>query len=104
VHADNVSYVDIAGVRDDAGTMLTFFAVNRNGEQAVDLALSLEGFGAPRIAEHLTITHPDLEAVNTADNPDNVVPIAGTGAAVEDGKVQLSLPPYSYHVIRVAVG
>jgi alpha-N-arabinofuranosidase len=102
--AGGVPYVDIAGVRDEAGTTLTFFAVNRNGEQAVDLALSLEGFGTPRITEHLTIRHPDLEAVNTAGNPDNVVPIAGTGAAVEDGKVHFSLPPYSYHVIRVAVG
>ena len=48
--ADNVPYLDIAGVHDEAGGALTFFAVNRHGGETIDLDVDLHGFGAARIA------------------------------------------------------
>ena len=102
--ADNVPYLDIAGVRSEDGRTLTFFAINRHGGETLETEIALAGFESPRITAHETIVHDDLEAVNTADNPDNVIPIGGTGATIEDGKVKLALPPYSYHLLRIAVG
>ncbi|MEZ5665894.1 MAG: alpha-N-arabinofuranosidase [Alphaproteobacteria bacterium] len=101
--ADKVRFVDIAGVQNDDG-MLTFFAVNRHGSESATLDIGLHGFATPRLALHKTIRHDDLEAVNTADAPDNVAPVDAAGAAVEDGRVKAVLAPHSYHVIRVAFG
>ena len=49
------------------------------------------------------MTHPDLRAVNTMEQPDLIAPKPGTGAAVEDGVLHLTLPPYSWQMIRVSV-
>ena len=42
--ADNVPYLDISAVHDEAGRTLTFFAVNRHGGESIDLEASLQGF------------------------------------------------------------
>ena len=47
--------------------------------------------------------HPDLKAVNSAANPDNVVPKTVGGTKVEDGALRCKLPPLSYNVIRLSV-
>ena len=98
--AKNVGYADIAAVANDDGTV-TLFAVNRHGSEAIDATVALEGFGALRVIDHQVMTHADLEAANTAGNPGNVVPRAGSGAAVANGTLSVSLPPYSYQMIRL---
>ena len=101
--ASGVSYLDVAGVHDgDAGT-LTFFVVNRNGGEAAEVELSLEGFGPARSVEHTLIHHTDLEARNTQDNPDNVSPQKGDGARLDGGGVHLTVPAHSYSMVRVTL-
>ncbi len=99
----SIPYLDIAGVHDDQAETITFFAINRHGDQTLTTDISLQGFGTPSILEHMVITHKNLEATNTAKNPDNVVPVAGDTASVKGTTLTLKLPPYSYHVIRVKV-
>ncbi len=99
--AAGVSYLDISGVHDADAGKITFFAINRNGDAALEVDLSLEGFGAARGVTHTVIRHDDLEARNTADNQTNVVPVAGTGARLESGGLSLTLPPYSYSLVQV---
>ncbi len=67
-----------AGVHDEEGGTLTFFAVNRHGSEAIDLEVSLQGFGAARIVDHQVMTSANLEAVNTLKNP--------TASDAEQGK------------------
>jgi alpha-N-arabinofuranosidase len=99
--AANVSYLDIAGVHDgDAGT-LTFFAVNRHGGEAMTIDLPLEGFGNARSVTHTLIKHDDLEATNTKDNPNNVAPRQTDDATLNGSAVRVTVPPYSYSMIRV---
>jgi alpha-N-arabinofuranosidase len=101
--AAGVSYLDIAGVHDaDAGTV-TFFAINRNGSEPLEVDLSLERFGTPRAVSHTLIRHDDLEARNTKDAPDTVVPQDGEGARIDGQGLSLVLPPYSYSMIRVSL-
>src|SRR5271154_5324490 len=50
--ADNVPYLDISGVHDEAGKTLTFFAINRYGSGPLDLDVNLQGFAAAKIMEH----------------------------------------------------
>jgi alpha-N-arabinofuranosidase len=101
--AGDVAYADISGVHDEASGHVSFFAVNRHGKEAIELDLSLEGFGAASIADHQIMTHADLRAVNSAENPGNVVPKRGSNAVVKEGRLTLSLPPYSYQMIRLKV-
>ncbi|WIV51560.1 alpha-N-arabinofuranosidase [Marivivens sp. LCG002] len=99
--AANVSYLDISGVHDAASGVLTFFAVNRNGTEHLDIDLAIERFGSPKSVEHTILKHDDLEARNTAEEPNKVVPKQGDGAKITAGGLSLSLPPYSYSVVRV---
>jgi alpha-N-arabinofuranosidase len=101
--ADNVPYADIAGVHDEAGKTLTFFAVNRHGTETIDVEVALNGFTAGKIVDHQVMTHANLAAVNTAKEPNAVVPKKGTGASVAEGTLKLKLAPYSYQMIRLAV-
>ncbi|MEZ4833906.1 MAG: alpha-L-arabinofuranosidase C-terminal domain-containing protein [Caldilineaceae bacterium] len=54
----------------------------------------------PRV-EHITLTHPDLKAVNTQDNPDNVSPRSNGDAQIVDNELRASLPAASWNVIRM---
>ncbi|EAR53148.1 alpha-L-arabinofuranosidase [Oceanicola granulosus HTCC2516] len=103
VHGDNVPYVDVAGVHDEEGGFVTFFAVNRNQTEAMELDLTVAGFGSARIVEHKMIRHDSLEAVNTADKPDEVAPQDVEGANLDGERLSANLPSLSYHMIRVAV-
>jgi alpha-N-arabinofuranosidase len=101
--ADNVPYVDVSGVHNEEDGTLTFFAVNRHGSESLALDVALEGFGAASVIDHQVMTHSNLEAVNTADNQNEVGPKKGTGAKVDGDRLQASLPPYSYQMIRLKV-
>ena len=101
--ADNVPFVDVAGVHDAAGDTVTLFAVNRHASEAIDMAVSLQGFGAAVVVDHQVMTHAMLEAVNTATDQTNVAPKKGSGCKVEGGTLTAKLPPYSYQMIRLKV-
>ena len=73
--ADNVPYIDIAGVHDEGGGTATFFVVNRHATETLDTEISLKGFGKATIIDHQVMTHGMLEAVNTATVLSNVAPL-----------------------------
>jgi alpha-N-arabinofuranosidase len=102
--ADNVPYLDISGVHDEAAGTLTFFAVNRHGAESLDLAVALQGFGKATLIDHQAMTHPNLEATNTLKEMHAVGPARGSGAMVVDGELNAKLPPYSYQMYRLSVG
>lgn len=101
--ADNVPYLDIAGVHDETSGTLTFFAVNRHGTDSLDLELSLQGYAPKAIVDHQVMTHANLEAVNSLKDQNAVVPTKGTGAKIADGMLTAKLPPLSYQMIRVSI-
>jgi alpha-N-arabinofuranosidase len=101
--ADNVPYVDIAGVHDAGGQALTFFVVNRHASETIDLDVSLQGFGAATVYDHQVITNESLAAVNTLSAPLAVAPKIGADAAVDEGRLKAKLPPYSYQMIRLSL-
>ena len=99
--AANVKYLDISGVHDADEGSLTFFAVNRNGKEPMEIDLSLEGFGDAKSVEHTLIKHNDLEATNTEKNPDNVKPESAGGAQIRGNMLSLVVPAHSYSMFRV---
>ncbi len=65
------------------------------------MSASLRGFDEAHVLEHITMTHPDLRAVNSANEPDTVVPQSQKGTRTTDNVLEAHLPPLSYHVIRL---
>jgi alpha-N-arabinofuranosidase len=78
------------------------FVVNRSETDKVDLEIPL-GRGL-QVLQHLAIYDEDRGAVNTADDPDRVVPRALDGTEVVDGSCLATLPPASWHLIRLSTG
>jgi alpha-N-arabinofuranosidase len=101
--ADDVPYLDVAAVKNTDGKTLTFFLVNRHPKEDMAIDVGMAGFDASRIVEHVSMTHPDLRATNTAKAPNRVAPSKGKGVQLRDGALKGKLPPKSYHMIRVAI-
>jgi alpha-N-arabinofuranosidase len=102
-HAEKAPYVDVAGVHNEEEGTISFFLVNRSGNEEAEVELSLQGFGAGQVIDHQVMTHNNLEAVNSARNQDEVKPRKGEGAAVNGDVLSVKLPPYSYQMVRVKV-
>ena len=102
--ANDVSYLDVAGVHDRETNMLTLFIVNRHLTESAELDVSLGGFPKARLIEHLVMQGHDLRAVNSPEQPEHIVPTQGSGVGIEDGAVKGTLAAVSYHVLRFSVG
>ena len=85
------------------GDGLTLFAVNRLGAPlAVEAVLG--GLDGVEVAEHIVLADADPGAGNSAEQPDRVVPAAGSGATVRDGSLHAELSPRSWNVLRLQGG
>ena len=98
----DVPYLDAIGVFNEEKEELTIFAVNRNLEGGLEFTGDLRGFCGYEVVEHIVLTHEDLKAANTADQPNNVVPHLGGNAQISEGKLSALLPKQSWNVIRLA--
>jgi alpha-N-arabinofuranosidase len=101
---DAVPYVDAVATFDEAASSLTLFALNRHLTDALPLTGDARAFPGWRVAEHITLSHPDLKAANTQDQPNRVVPKANGDAALAAGQLTATLPPASWNVIRMTQG
>ena len=77
--------------------------VNRHPDEVMETEIDMAGFAPSEIAEHATIADLDLTATNTAADQDRIKPQKGRGVSVADGRVRGSLPPRSYHLVRVSI-
>jgi alpha-N-arabinofuranosidase len=98
----DVPYLEAVATWDEANESVTLFAVNRDLESSLPLEGDARAFPGYRVVEHLTLTHSDLKATNTADHPDNVTPRADGNAQLRDGQLTANLSPASWNVIRLA--
>ncbi|WP_127144564.1 alpha-N-arabinofuranosidase [Pelagibacterium montanilacus] len=96
----NVKYADVAAVHTEDGGV-SVFAVNRHPTEAIELDVDMLGFDHMSLLDHQVLTHSDINAVNSKDRPDEVAPRAGSGARMGGGRLTVSLPPYSYQMIRI---
>ena len=96
------SYLDAVLVWNQEQEELTMFAVNKDLEEDMEVSCDLRQFADYRIVEHQVLTHTDLKAVNTEENPDEVTVRPGSGARLEEGKLTAVLGKHSWQMIRMA--
>jgi len=89
-----------AAVLAEDGNSLALFCVNRNFEEAIDIDIDLRGIEFSNLLESHVLRSDDLNATNTADNPERVRPEAGPAAKARDGVWRLTVPPASWSVFR----
>jgi alpha-N-arabinofuranosidase len=91
----------VASVVDDAGTgITTVFVLNRSLGEEMDLTVSLRGLGQDReLVQATQLHHADLQATNTADEPEKVAPTALGGINIDGETLRVTLKPASWNVI-----
>jgi alpha-L-arabinofuranosidase len=99
---DGERFPDIvsAAVLAEDENNLALFCVNRNFEQAIDVAINLRGFEFSNFLESRVMHSKDLNATNTADDPERVRAKDGPAATVRDGVWRVTVPPASWSVFR----
>ena len=95
----DVPYLETCCVKNDGE--ITVFAVNRSLDEDLAIECDLSAFAADSVVEQLFMTNDDMKAINTADNPDNVVPEQGGDAKIENGVLTATLGKHSWNVIRI---
>lgn len=96
-----VPYLKLAAVEDPARGAVTLFALNRHLDEAMPLEVVLAGFDALQLGEALQLRHRDLDATSTRERPDEVAPMPLTDVAAHAGRVEATLAPVSWNVIRL---
>ncbi|MEA4929346.1 MAG: alpha-N-arabinofuranosidase [Candidatus Limiplasma sp.] len=85
----------------EADGSVSLFALNRSLTEPAQLSCDLRGFAGLARMEHTVLHHADVHAVNTEAAPDVVRPMPGPGGTLENGKLEVTLPPLSWSLIRV---
>jgi alpha-L-arabinofuranosidase len=97
-----VPVVDATAVLDEESGAVTLFAVNRDQQQAVPLAVDLRGCRSLAVAEHIALADEDPDATNTAARPDRVTPRRLADPKIVDGRLEAILPALSWNMIRLS--
>ncbi|WP_195393252.1 arabinosylfuranosidase ArfA [Actinomyces urogenitalis] len=79
----------------------SLLALNRSLTEPVDLSAALASLGVSRVVEAQILAPEDLDAVNTADNPDAVAPVPHA-VELSDGVLTTTLPPASWLAVELA--
>jgi alpha-N-arabinofuranosidase len=93
-------YLKLAAVDRQGG--LSLFALNRSLDQEMAVDVTAKGFSSLAVEEALQLCDPDLEAVNTRDDPDRIGPVPLDGVTVEGERLCATLAPASWNLIRLA--
>lgn len=99
----DVPYLEAIAVYNEEQSQVTVFAVNRHLTEELDLQVDLRSFGEVKVLEHLVLEHEDLKAVNTLEQPQQVLPHNQGNARADGSRVEARLGKASWNVIRLEV-
>jgi alpha-N-arabinofuranosidase len=96
-----VPVLDAVAVLDEELPAVTLFLVNRDQRTPLSLDVDLRGLPALTFGQHTSLSDADPDAVNTAEQPDRVVPTAPQDVKVDGGRLQVVLEPLSWNMVRL---
>lgn len=97
---EGVPYIESAAALDEDRGLLNVFVINRNWQEDIPLVLDVSGFEGYEFIEHKQLFADDLEAANSFENPQRVVPAVNPEARFADGKVYAGTKMISWNVFR----
>ena len=98
----SVPYLDVVATIDNESKAAALFILNRDLEKPRDVEITWRDIVPTKINGCQTITGNDLKAVNTFDQPRNVVP-QNLEAPRLGPKMTLQVPARSYSVVSLAI-
>ncbi|MFQ3547069.1 MAG: alpha-L-arabinofuranosidase C-terminal domain-containing protein, partial [Termitinemataceae bacterium] len=99
---ESVPLLHPAIVYNEERSELNLFVLNRDAN-ACELELDFRSFGTMTMLEHQILDGPDLDAINDFENPHRVVPRQGSINTDRAPTLSVTLPAYSWNMIRFAV-
>jgi alpha-N-arabinofuranosidase len=96
---DDVPFIDAAAVLGDDGS-LNIFVMNRVAGNDIELSCDLRAFGNIRFKEHIVLHHDNVKAINSEDEPNEVIPVVLHDHESENGKFTFDLPALSWNVLK----
>ncbi|MCL3777125.1 MULTISPECIES: alpha-N-arabinofuranosidase [unclassified Actinomyces] len=96
----DVDQVDAVVTWDEETGKGSLLALNRSLTESADLSAALASLGVSRVVEAQILAPEDLDAVNTADEPDAVAPVAHE-VTLSDGVLTTTLPPASWLAVEL---
>lgn len=97
-----VPFVDTVAVWNEEEKEVIIFAVNRSKSEEILLDVTLERFDDIKLIEHVVLAHMDPDAINSPEQPDNVVPHADGMTTVDENEIHVHLRQYSWNMIRLS--
>ena len=97
-----VPFLDSAAIIND--DELKVFAVNRNLTEAMDLTIACADRPSIALNDGELLSHSDLKAENTWENPDQVNTTSLKDIALTDGRARIELPPQSFAALSLQLG
>lgn len=94
-------YLDAVVIQNEEEETLTIFAVNKSLDEDMELTCDLRQYADYKVKEQIAMSNPDMKAVNTEENPDNVTPFAANTIRMEEGKLTGVLGKHSWNMIRL---
>jgi alpha-N-arabinofuranosidase len=96
-----VPVLDAVAVLPDEGDRIVLLAVNRDESDELVLEVDVRGMPALAYGKHVALWEDDPRAVNSAAEPDRVQPRSRDDVKVDDGRVEIVLPPRSWNIVRL---
>lgn len=97
--------LQMAATMDEESESITLFVLNTDMNDSIDLSLDMRSFKNLKLTEHLIMHGDDLNATNTFENPEAVVPYSlSTDMHKNEGGVfSLILPSLSWNTFRFSM-
>lgn len=99
----DVPYLESICIYNELQSELVIFAVNRSRKEALELEVDLRAFGDCEIIEHSSLFHKNCKMIN-GYGAEVVFPKRIDRSQIAESRLQASLPPVSWNMLRVSQG
>jgi len=97
---EGVQYIESAVAYDEVNGELNVFIINRNWEQDTTLELNVHGFEGYDFVEQIQLYTDDINAANSYEDPNVIIPSISFATKFENGKVSTVVKKLSWNVFR----
>jgi alpha-N-arabinofuranosidase len=97
----DAALVDAVATRDEETGAVTLFAENPSTTEPARLEVDVRSMPGLRVLEATSLSNPDHTWSATPDDATSVLPVPNDRFTVEDGRVQVEVPPVSWNLVRL---
>ena len=97
---EGLPYIDTAAAWDEENNSLAVFVINRNQDSDYPLELDLSSFTDYSFDKHVEMFSEDMDAQNSFEHPDTILPKVNQEATFENGTLTTRVKPLSWNVIQ----